>query len=167
MLQLPATPSQVLAQVIAPTYQHLLPGKFDSVQANVLLLAIGLQEDGFRERQQFGNGPAHGLWQNEQGGGVNGVLTNPVSRPYARGICNVQGVAPISSDVWNALLTDDLLACGFARLILWCDTAPLPSLDDADGAYDYYFRNWRPGRPRPETWAANYAAAMSACGVAA
>src|SRR6185312_9712128 len=127
MLDLPATPAQVLEHVIVPTFQHLLPGKFDTPEARVQLLANGLQESGFRTRQQQG-GPAHGLWQCEQGGGVRGVLNNVASRAYARGACSVRMVAPVESDVYWALLTDDLLACAIARLILWCNPEPLPAV---------------------------------------
>lgn len=161
MLQLPATPSQVLAQVIVPTFQQLLPAKFDTPIARVLLLAIALQESGLRVRVQQG-GPAHGLWQCEQGGGVHGVLTSSASRAYARGVCCVRSVAPIESDVYWALVSDDLLACAIARLILWCDPHPLPALGDVDDAWICYQKNWGPGKPRPQDWPANYAAALAA-----
>lgn len=160
MLQLPATPAQVLAQVIAPTFQHLLPGKFDSKPARVQLLAIAMQESGLRTRRQ-GGGPARSLWQFEQSGGIRGVLEHPSSRQYARAACGLQAVAPVSSDVYAAFLSDDQLACAFARLLLWTDAAPLPQVDDAAGAWAYYVRNWRPGKPRPESWAANHAAAVA------
>jgi len=161
MLDLPATPAQVLEHVIVPTFQHLLPGKFDTPEARVQLLANGLQESGFRTRQQQG-GPAHGLWQCEQGGGVRGVLNNVASRAYARGACSVRMVAPVESDVYWALLTDDLLACAIARLILWCNPEPLPAIGDADGAWRYYVETWRPGKPHAIHWAANYQLALDA-----
>ena len=161
MLQLSATPAQVLAQVIVPTFQHLLPGKFDSKPARVQLLAIALQESGLRTRRQDG-GPARSLWQFEQGGGIRGVLEHPSSRQYARAVCALQAVAPVSSDVYAAFLSDDQLACAFARLLLWTDAAPLPQLGDADGAWACYLRNWRPGKPRPGAWVGNYAAALAA-----
>lgn len=161
MLQLPATPKQVLAQIIAPTFQHLLPGKFDSQSARVQLLAIMLQESGLKTRRQVG-GPARGLAQFEQGGGIHGVLTNPASSIWAKAVCLHRAVAPTEGDVYAALLVDDLLACAFARLLLWTDVAPLPAIGDADGAWAYYLRNWRPGKPRPADWAANYATALAA-----
>lgn len=163
MMQLPATPDQALAQVIVPTFQHLLPGKFDSQQARVLVLAIMIQESGLRTRQQDG-GPARGLAQFEQAGGIRGVLEHPASRPYARAVCGLRAVAPVSSDVYAAFLSDDLLACAFSRLLLWTDAAPLPAMGDAEGAWAYYVNNWRPGKPRPSDWPANYAAALEAVG---
>lgn len=41
MIEMPATPAQVLEHVLVPTFQELLPGKFDSPEARVVLLAIG------------------------------------------------------------------------------------------------------------------------------
>ncbi len=35
----------------------------------------------------------------------------------------------------------------FARLLLWTDAKPLPAIGDEQGAWDYYLRNWRPGKP--------------------
>lgn len=149
------------AGIVELTMQHLLPAKFDGRQARVMLLAIGLQESGFATRQQNG-GPARSYWQFEQGGGIRGVLTHPASKAYARAVCGLRAVAPVESDVYAAFLSDDQLACAFARLLLWTDADPLPQLGDADGAWKYYQRNWRPGKPRPEAWPANYAAALDA-----
>jgi hypothetical protein len=48
---------------------------------------------------------------------------------------------------------DDILAAVFARLPLWADRRPLPTLDAShDEAWECYVRNWRPGKPRRETW---------------
>lgn len=155
------TAMQTGAGIIELTMQHLLPAKFDGAQARVQMLAQGLQESGFITRQQVG-GPARSYWQMEQGGGIRGVLTHPASKAYARAVCGLRAVAPVESDVYAAFLSDDPLACAFARLLLWTDAAPLPALGDADGAWAMYLRVWRPGKPRPETWAANYATALNA-----
>lgn len=149
------------AGIVEKTMQHLLPAKFDGRQARVLLLGIGLQESGFLTRRQDG-GPARSYWQFEQGGGIRGVLTHPASSIWAKAVCLHRAVAPTESDVYAAFLVDDLLACAFARLLLWTDAAPLPALGDAENAWKYYLRNWRPGKPRPDDWAANYAAALDA-----
>lgn len=153
-------PIETGAAIVEQTMAHLLPCKFDSQQARVLLLAIGMQESGFTTRRQNG-GPARSFWQFEQGGGIRGVLEHPASRPYARAVCGLRAVAPVSSDVYAAFLSDDLLACAFARLLLWTDAAPVPQAADAAAAWNYYLRNWRPGKPRPESWAANHAAARA------
>jgi hypothetical protein len=151
------------AHIVEQAMAHLLPCKFDSTAARVMLLAIGMQESGFIARQQKG-GPARSFWQFEQAGGIQGVLTHPASKAYARAFCGLRAVAPVASDVYAAFLSDDQLACAFARLLLWTDAAPLPQVGDAAGAWAYYLRNWRPGKPRPEAWAANYAAATHQVG---
>jgi len=126
-----------------------------------MVLAIALQESGLAARTQAEGGPARGLWQFERAG-VRGVLTHPSSASHARRLCAARACPASEYSVWIALAGDDLLACGFARLLLWTDPAPLPALGDADGAWACYERNWRPGRPRPEHWAANYAMALDA-----
>ena len=67
-----------------------------------------------------------------------------------------------ASSVYAALLIDDVLAAGIARLLLWTDPAPLPELGDVDAGWNYYDRNWRPGAPRPEAWPYNYSIARNA-----
>lgn len=156
------TALQTGAGIVQLTMSHLLPAKFDGRQARVQLLANGMQETRFETRQQIGGGPGRSYWQFEQGGGIRGVLTHPASKAYARAFCGLRAVAPVESDVYASFLSDDQLACAFARLMLWTDANPLPQLGDADGAWVYYLRNWRPGKPRPDTWAANYAAALEA-----
>jgi len=135
---------QTGAGIVEMTMQHLLPAKFDSPSARVQLLAQGQQESGFATRQQTG-GPARSYWQMEQGGGIHGVLKHPASSAYARSVCALRAVAPVESDVYSAFLTDDLLACAFARLLLWTDADPLPQLGDERGAWELYHRTWRPG----------------------
>lgn len=124
-----------------------------------LMLAIGLQESRFKHRRQI-NGPARGYWQFERAGGVRGVLLHKASRDAAVALCKARGVAPSDQAVYAALERDDVLAAGFARLLLWTDPRPLPELGDADAAWDYYIRNWRPGKPHRETWDALYREAM-------
>lgn len=147
--------------VIELTMQRLLPGQFDTPAARVMLLAIGAQESAFRHRTQIG-GPARGYWQFEQGGGVHGVLGHHATRLQARSCCLLRTVAAVDSDVYAALASDDLLACAFARLLLWSDPAPLPEPGDAVSAWAYYVRTWRPGKPREADWKHNYRGALGA-----
>ena len=147
--------------IIEATLGHLLPGKFDGVVARVMLGAIGLQESEFLYHQQVG-GPARSYWQFEQAGGIRGVLAFPATSQYAKAVCMLRAVAPTEGDVYAAFLKDDLLACAFARLLLFTDRDPLPDLGDIKGSWDYYQRNWRPGKPRPDDWAGNYIAAQAA-----
>jgi len=145
----------------------LLPPRADTREARVQLLAIGLQESGLTTRVQRvvggAPGPAHGLLQFERGGGVVGVLSHPASRDLALHVCAARRLAStLSSVVWDELATDDVLAFAFGRLLLMTDPKRLPALGEVDAAWDCYQRNWRPGKPRPEHWPANYAAALAA-----
>lgn len=151
----------VLAKVVEPTYACLLPGRFASSEATVMLLAIGLQESAFEHRQQVG-GPARGFWQFEQRGGVRGVLAHETTRLTARSVCLHRAVAPTESDVYMALGHDDMLACAMARLLLWTDAAPLPRIGSEQDAWRYYDRNWQPGKPHPDKWTGNYKQAVRA-----
>jgi hypothetical protein len=139
----------------------LLPPRMDSDSARVGLLAITLQEAEAIHRVQFGGGPAHGLWMFEESGGVRGVMTHPQSRDYARALCSCRRLPFVQRTVWEALPNDNILSAGFARLLLWTDFHPLPKLDDADGWWTYYERNWRPGKPRPADWPKNFSQARA------
>lgn len=137
----------------------LLPPKMDSPQARVMMLAIGLQESRFMYRCQkvagfpYVKGPARGFWQCERGGGVAGVMTHHATKELAAMLCKTQGVPFDTVLVHAALETDDILAAGFARLLLWSDHRKLPALDAShDEAWDCYIRNWRPGKPHRHTW---------------
>jgi hypothetical protein len=136
----------------------LLPQKMDSDAARVLLLAIGLQESRLKFRHQktsdpYTKGPARGLWQFERGGGVVGVMLHDKSRLHAETLCKSRAVPHDSILVHARLEFDDILAAGFARLLLWTDIKQLPAVDAShDETWDYYIRNWRPGKPHRETW---------------
>jgi hypothetical protein len=136
---------QTGAGIVELTMQHLLTAKFDGAAARIQVLANGMQETGFQTRQQIGGGPGRSYWQFEQAGGIRGVLTHPATKAYARAICGLRAVAPVESDVYAAFLSDDLLACAFARLLLWTDPNPLPQIGDEKGAWALYHRTWRPG----------------------
>ena len=145
----------------------LLPPKMTSPEAVAMLLAIGLQESRFQYRAQkiagrpYEKGPARGFWQMERGGGVVGVMTHPASNEHAHYVCGVRGVPFDSVLVHARLEDDDVLAAAFARLLLWTDRKALPSLDAShDEAWDYYVSNWRPGKPRRESWDEFHAQAL-------
>lgn len=139
-----------LRDIICPA-AALLPS-MDSPKARMMLLAIGLQESRFEHRRQIGGGPGRGFWQFEKGGGVRGVLQHKASAYDAAKICHARGVGSSTKEVYERLENDDILACCFARLLLLTDPRSLPMIGDVDGAWDYYERNWRPGKPHPETW---------------
>lgn len=133
--------------------------RIDTQEARVMLLSIGLQESRFIHRRQIG-GPARGFWQFEQGGGVRGVLRHKASAQLADLVCRDRGVSATEGAVYDALDDDDVLACCFARLLLWTDPARLPPVGDADAAWDLYIRTWRPGKPHRHTWGGLYLSAM-------
>ena len=135
-----------------------LPASMDSPQARVLLIAIALQESRLTHRDQIVKGkkpgvkgPALGLWQFELGGGVKGVLSHPASALHAKSLVDFT-TGP--RGVWLMLELSDTLAAQFARLLLWTDPRPLPVRGDAAAGWNYYIRNWRPGKPHPQTWGA-------------
>lgn len=161
--------STVIKTILDPGLAQL-PMAMDTPKARVMLLAIGQQESKFKDRAQVlnggGKGPARGFWQFEKGGGVKGVMNHSTTTAHAHRLSLGRGVAWDAGLIWSKLEYDDLLACGFARLLLYSDPKPLPELDDVEGAWKLYAeRTWRPGRPHPETWPGYHAAARQALGV--
>lgn len=156
MLSLPIAPRGALEHVIAPALATL-PERMNSPAAQVMLLAIALQESGLRARVQSGGGPARGLWQFERGGGCAGVLRHEASRDLAHSLCEEAGVEPNASALHTALMFDDLLSARMARLLLWTDPAPLPT--DEFGGWRLYLRVWKPGTERPHDWPEHFASA--------
>lgn len=137
----------------------MLPVKMESDAARILMLAFGLQESRLTYRFQkvhgdpYAKGPARGLWQFERGGGVHGVMSHRTTKDHALALCQARGVLFDLSLIHAKLEFDDILAAGFARLLLWADSKPLPDVDAShDEAWDCYVRNWRPGKPHRETF---------------
>jgi len=162
--------SDVVEHALAPALE-ILPRQMDTPEARVMLLSIGLQESRFAARRQIGGGPARGFWQCEQGsaktrGGVWGFYLHPASRYWMCALCRARGVAFDPVAIYSALDKDDVLAAGVARLGLFTDPKPLPSIDDVKGSWALYQRVWRPGKPKPDTWPALHAQAVAALSVA-
>lgn len=156
----------VMREAIDPALA-LLPPQMDTPAARVMLLSIGLQESRFLYRFQkvagkpYEKGPARGFWQMERAGGVNGVMTHPATNEFAHAICGARGVPFDSVLVHARLEDDDVLAGVFARLLLWADRLPLPGAEaDHETAWLCYVRNWRPGKPKRDTWDDFHAAAQ-------
>lgn len=137
----------------------LLPLKMDSPFARINQAAIGQQESGYLVRRQYGNGPARGYWQFEEGGGVKGVMEHKATAELARSVCHARSVPFVRRAVWEALETDDVLAAAFCRLLMWTDSGKLPTTE-ADG-WAMYARTWRPGRPHPDKWPASWKFGLS------
>jgi hypothetical protein len=145
---------------VLPSAFALLPPKMDSPQARAMLLAIGLQESGFVARRQIlGDerfGPARGLWQFEQGGGISGVLSHPATRRWMARVLDELRYEPDVEACYAAVEHNDVLAAAFARLNLWWVPGRLPGPGEADRGWAVYLEAWRPGTPRPDEWDANF-----------
>jgi hypothetical protein len=140
---------------------QILPGQMDSERARVMLFGIGLQESRFEHRRQLVKvrgelqpvGPAKSFWQGELTGGMcSGVKNHPATRFWAHHLCQVRRCDFTARAMWNAIESDDVLAAGLARLLLFSDPRTLPQVDDANGAWNLYIRTWRPGKPHRQTW---------------
>lgn len=166
--------SDVVEKAIQPAFA-LLPARMRSREAVAMMLAIGLQESAFKHRRQI-KGPARGFWQFEYGGGFKGVFGHPASKQHAEHLAvsrkhfKYLDLRANLRHAFDQLEHDDVFAAGIARLLLWTDPQPLPALNDADAAFEYYLRNWRPGAYKRGTaeqkaalrkkWGAYYAQAM-------
>lgn len=165
------TPADFLRDIMRPAaaWTERVVGERSGPEALRFLLTVALQESACRHRYQElqggGVGAARGWWQFEQGGGVTGVLRHPASRAKALALCQAANVRPEAAAVWRALEGHDGLAYGFARLLLLTDPYPIPSEQDAAWTC-YAVRLWRPGRPHPEVWPANWQAAALAMAAA-
>ena len=130
---------EALKLVIEPGLA-LLPQSMDTPEARVMLLTIGMQESRFKHRKQI-NGPAHGFYQFEEGGGVRGVLKHPSSKRIAQDVIFKMGIEP--HECYECLAEDDALATVFARLLLYTHPKKLPALNSDPGeSWKYYFDVW-------------------------
>ena len=138
---------------ILPAALSILPPRMDTPDARRMVLAIGLQESRFEHRRQI-SGPARGVFQFERGG-VLGVMRHPATQPHLQAaVLALQYDAEMANDdigLHAALEHNDVLACVLARLNLWWLRPPLATARD-DG-WKQYISAWRPGLPRPATWA--------------
>ena len=152
---------EALNKVIIPGLK-LLPPKFDTPEARVMMLAIGMQESRFLYRKQIG-GPARGFFQFEEGGGVRGVLKHPSTKRIIQDVIFKLGIP--AEECYNCLSEDDDLAAAFCRLLLYTDPKTLPSLTcDPGEAWECYIRNWMTGKPHRHTWDAFLMHAREAVG---
>lgn len=119
-----------------------------------MLLAIGLQESRFEHRRQVG-GPARGFWQFELGG-IRGVLSHKASKEPAGGVLDALAYNRDPADSYQAIEHNDVLACCYARLLLWTLPDPLPKRGEADEGWRQYVEAWRPGKPHRATWDAYF-----------
>lgn len=150
-------PLDFLTLTIRPTLAWM-GGKFSSLEAERMLLAIALQESGLIARRQRKAGPAMGRWQFELVG-INGVCTHHACQPIQTFIQPLSyGADPHL--LWEAIEHNDQLACVLARLLLWTYPGALPA--DSDAAWIMYKALWRPGKPRLQDWPTNWEHACAA-----
>lgn len=140
---------QFIHQYVILPALNLLGDKYNSTDAQRLLIAIGLQESRLTYRKQIG-GPANGYWQFERGGGVKGVLTHKSTKNKIVEVCELLGYRTDIDVVYEKIVDNDLLACVLARLLLYTASGAIPSTEKE--AWQYYVNTWRPGKPHPETW---------------
>lgn len=156
------TLEQIDNDIISPAMGYL-PLNWDNARARVMLVAIGLQESGFKHRYQVidandpsRKGPARGFWQFERTGGVRGLMRSQRTSGLIYRLLEDRKVPWDETLVWEALEFDDILAAAFARMLLWSDPSTLPLTTATNEAWDIYINAWRPGKPHKDKWAANH-----------
>lgn len=147
-------PDIFLRKVIRPTLELLdhSAGVPWSAVAENLLLAIALQESNLTARIQGPNdaGPARSFWQFEKIGVVDVFQRQ---KAPLKTMCDIL-VLPCEPGKLHLMMAyNDMIACVIARLTLRIDPRPLSLATTEDGAWDYYIKNWRPGKPHRNRWA--------------
>lgn len=144
------SPETFLAVAIEPALA-VLPEHMGGNDAKRFLLAICLQESLLKYRRQI-KGPARGFPMFETGG-VQGVLTHRLSKPYAQEVLRTLEYEDLVGNVpelQGCFEHNDVLALVFARLLIYTLPSKLPST--AAEGWAQYTSAWRPGKPHPETW---------------
>lgn len=137
-------------------------------ESDLEMIAIAGQESGWVARAQAGHGPAHGLWQFEEPGGVAGVLEAVATRGFAEKVCQALALPAQASAIWSTMVlpgVGDKAAFAWARLLLWSDKMALPAVGSEEVGWEYYLRNWRPGAPSRSRWGGVYPQAMTVLGL--
>jgi hypothetical protein len=147
-------PDILLNKVIRPTLdlmdKHV--GVPWSAVAENLLLAIALQESNLTARIQGPNdaGPARSFWQFEKIG-----VVDVFQRQWTplKTMCDLLVLPCETGRLHHMMAYNDMIACVLSRLTLRIDPRPLSLATTEDGAWDYYIKNWRPGKPHRNRWA--------------
>lgn len=162
----------ILNNIIKPALRLMnvefgFPGNPDDPNTHRMLVAISAQEADLQYRAQLDaqgrenpNGPALGLLQFEKGtytslGGVSGVIMHYKSAPFLKRACVYFHLPFTNEAIWRAQRTNDQFAFITGRLLLWTDPYAMPK-EQKVGWVAYADRLWRPGKPHPERWAANW-----------
>lgn len=156
-----------IRRIIIEPALDLLPPGLGGNRAELMLLAIGLEESDFLERRPA-SGPERGFWRmGPEDDIVGAVLRHPGTAPLAVAACDLRSVPPIEERVFAELEHDDLLAAVFARLRLHVEGERLPAVGEVAEAWDLYCRAWCPATRDRRGWDRHYARAMDALGVIA
>lgn len=148
---------ELVMRHVMPAALSVLPARMDTAPARAMLVAVGLQESRFLHRQQSG-GPARGFWQFERAG-VHGVMMHSTTRePLADAMRRLRygSIVGQIEPAQTAITHNDILACVFARLLLWTLPSPLPHRSEAAKGWLQYLDAWRPGRPHAASWEASF-----------
>jgi len=149
------TPDVFLHIAVEPAL-WLLSSKLDTPAARALIIAIVLQESELTSRRQAAGGPARGYAQFEKTG-IKAVLNHKVAGAHLRTLCGWLDLEPTADALHTAIEFHDVLAVGLSRLLLLTLPYPLPRRGQKDIGWRQYLACWNPGKPRRETWAANFA----------
>jgi hypothetical protein len=116
-----------------------------------LLLAIAIQESDLKHRLQRPSGRAKSWWQIERFTAIDSCT-------------RCKPVAKLCAEIGMEYEHSDLAACAIAAGILRITPGKLPvvgmAAEEVERAWNYYFKAWRPGKPRPERWPSAYETAM-------
>lgn len=153
------TPQTFLLVGIDPGLR-LLPSRMDTPEARALLLAIALQESGLAQRRQLGGAPARGFTQFEPAG-IRGVLAHKASSTRLRQVCERLDISANVAAIHRAVEFCDPLCVVLSRLLLWTLPNALPTRDQEALGWQQYLDAWRPGKPRPYAWRANWVGAWA------
>lgn len=154
-------PKRLLQTAIIPAFVELASfGIKDSPEAHRFMLAIALQESGIEHRRQLGNGPGISYFQFEKTGGCYGALNHKTVGPMMRAICEKYDIEATPLGLWTAMQYQDIVAACAARLLIYTLPTALPMT--AEDGWAQYLNAWRPGKPKPDSWNANWAIADQA-----
>jgi hypothetical protein len=133
----------------------LLPASWTNAESKAMLYAMGMQESRFEHRRQI-MGPARGFWQFEAQGGIRGVLEHPMTKTPIRAVCDALCYDYSVLTAYQAIEHNDILACAFARCLLYTLPQRLPNRDETQEGWNQYLAAWRPGKPHAQTWPVFY-----------
>lgn len=143
------TPEYALSLVIRPVLSWM-GSRYSSVDAERMMLAIGIQESGFRHRRQvvstYEYGPARGWWQFERPG-VAEALSDDRHDLVMR-----LGLPADLRKLHEIIEWSEIGATVCARLLLWGEPEPLPSPEACDEGWRQYINRWKPGKPDAQRW---------------